>query len=189
MVGCAKKHTSTHTITEDHRKLPVRRVHFDKMDKKGSDPFTSSREGIVEGDKNFAALLKYLKDKALPKIFDTWDELRLKRGEEGDEENSRKSKKQRKARDLYSIARDEYSPDCPRRRERMSWTSGWTSFETMPNSILDLTLIAFYQKTWRAVTLRREISHWFKATSRKPTDGESGRIDKSQSELWYSQER
>lgn len=86
-------------------------IHFDKMDRKGSDPFTSSREGIVEGDKHFSALLRYLKEKALPKIFDTWDDLRLKRGEEGDEENSRKSKKQRKARDLYSIARDEYSPD------------------------------------------------------------------------------
>ena len=99
-------------------------IHFDKMDKKGSDPFTSSREGIVEGDANFAKLLKYLKEKALPKIFDKWDELRLKRGEEGDEENLRKSKKQRKARDLYSIARDEYSPELLRRRERMSWTGG-----------------------------------------------------------------
>lgn len=98
-------------------------IHFDKMDKKGSDPFTSSREGIVEGDKNFAALLKYLKEKALPKIFDTWDDLRLKRGEEGDEENSRKSKKQRKARDLYTIASGEYSPDAssPRRDVVDGW--------------------------------------------------------------------
>jgi hypothetical protein len=92
-------------------------IHFDKMDKKGSDPFTSSREGIVEGDKNFASLLKYLKEKALPVFFDTWDDLRQKRGEEGDDENSRKSKKQRKARDLYTIASGEYSPDAssPRR--------------------------------------------------------------------------
>jgi hypothetical protein len=92
-------------------------IHFDKMDKKGSDPFTSSREGIIEGDKNFAALLRYLKDRALPKIFDTWDELRLKRGEEGDEENSRKSKRQRKARDLYAIASGEYSPDSSSARK------------------------------------------------------------------------
>jgi hypothetical protein len=93
------------------------------MDKKGNDPFTSSREGIIDGDKNFAALLKYLKERALPKIFDTWDKLRLKRGEEGDEENSRKSKKQRKARDLYTIARDEYSPDAssPRRDVVDGW--------------------------------------------------------------------
>jgi hypothetical protein len=92
-------------------------IHFDKMDKKGADPFTSSREGIVEGDKNFAALLKYLKEKALPKIFDKWDELRLKRGEEGDEDNSRKSKKQRKAGDLYALASGEYSPDSSSSRK------------------------------------------------------------------------
>jgi len=94
-------------------------IHFDKMDKRGSDPFTSSREGIVEGDENFAKLLKYLKEKALPKIFDGWDKLRLQRGEEGDEENARKSKKQRKARDLYSIARDEYSPDSSSSRKNV----------------------------------------------------------------------
>jgi hypothetical protein len=98
-------------------------IHFDKMDKKGSDPFTSSREGIVEGDKNFATLLKYLKDKALPKIFDTWDRLRLKRGEEGDDENSRKSKKQRRARDLYTLASGEYSPD--ESSSRRDVVDGW----------------------------------------------------------------
>ena len=86
-------------------------IHFDEMDARGKDPFTSSREGIVEGDDNFNKLLDYLKDDALPKIFDKWDDLRLKRGKEGDEENVRKSKKQRKARDLYSLASDEYSPD------------------------------------------------------------------------------
>jgi hypothetical protein len=98
-------------------------VHFDKMDKKGSDPFTSSREGVVEGDKNFAALLKYLKERALPKIFDTWDDLRLKRGEEGDDENLRKSKKQRKARDLYTLASQEYSPDA--NSSRRDVVDGW----------------------------------------------------------------
>lgn len=98
-------------------------IHFDKMDKKGSDPFTSSREGVVEGDKDFAALLKYLKEKALPKIFDTWDDLRLKRGEEGDDENSRKSKKQRKARDLYTLASGEYSPDVSSSRRDV--VDGW----------------------------------------------------------------
>jgi hypothetical protein len=98
-------------------------IHFDKMDKKGSDPFTSSREGIVEGDKNFNALLKYLKEKALPKIFDAWDDLRWKRGEEGDDENPRKSKKQRKARDLYTIASREYSPDASSSRRDV--VDGW----------------------------------------------------------------
>ncbi len=98
-------------------------IHFDEMDKGGNDPFTSSREGIVDGDENFAALLKYLKEDALPAIFDKWDELRLKRGKEGDEENSRKSKKQRKARDLYTIASSEYSPDASSSRRDI--VDGW----------------------------------------------------------------
>ena len=86
-------------------------IHFDEMDTHGKDPFTSSREGIIEGDENFEELLKYLKVDALSKIFDDWDRLRLQRGKEGDEENTRKSKKQRKAYALYSLTSGEYSPD------------------------------------------------------------------------------
>ncbi|MBR2686730.1 MAG: ATP-binding protein [Aquamicrobium sp.] len=87
-------------------------IHFDAMDTGATiDPFTSSREGVVEDDRNFAALLEYLKHDALPAIFDQWDDLRLGRGEEGDEDNPRKTKKQRRARDLYAAAREEYEPD------------------------------------------------------------------------------
>lgn len=86
-------------------------ISFDAMDTgTKADPFTSSREGVVEGDKNFTALLEYLKRDALPTIFDQWDELRLGRGEEGDEENPRKTKKQRRAQDLYAAAKEEYRP-------------------------------------------------------------------------------
>lgn len=86
-------------------------IHFDSMDTVGKDPFTSSREGIVEDDVNFQSLLDYIKRHALPQIFDEWDKYRLNRGEEGDQENIRKSKKERKARDLYSAAQEEYKPD------------------------------------------------------------------------------
>lgn len=87
-------------------------LHFNDMDAgNGDDPFTSSREGVVEDNPEFQELLKYLKGEALVQIFDQWDKLRLDRGKEGDEENTRKSKKQRKARDLYSAAREEYEPD------------------------------------------------------------------------------
>ena len=99
------------------RRIPTQRViesylygqiHFDILDSRGRDPFTSSREGIVEDDERFQALLDYLKRTAIPAIFDKWDELRVTRGQEGDEENPRKSKKERKARDLYSAAREDY---------------------------------------------------------------------------------
>lgn len=86
-------------------------IHFDTMDGLGTDPFTSSREGVIEDDRNFQELLNYLKKVAIPDIFDSWDKLRLDRGEEGDADNSRKSRKDRKARDLYSATREEYKPD------------------------------------------------------------------------------
>lgn len=101
------RHIPTQRIVESYL---YGQIHFDDMDAKGKDPFTSSREGIVEGDESFQQLLDYLKT-ALQKVFDEWDKLRLKRGKEGDEENPRKSKKQRKARDLYTLASDEYSPE------------------------------------------------------------------------------
>ncbi|MDB6147594.1 MAG: ATP-binding region ATPase domain protein [Spartobacteria bacterium] len=114
------RHIPTQRVIESYL---YGQIHFDKMDKKGTDPFTSSREGVVEGDRNFVALLKYLKGKAIPKVFNDWDVLRWKRGEEGDEENPRKSKKERKARDLYTIASGEYSPD--ESSSRRDVVDGW----------------------------------------------------------------
>lgn len=87
-------------------------IHFNQMDRSENDPFTSSREGIMENDSDFQSLLDYLKRDAIPRIIDDWDRLRLERGKEGDEENiERKSKKERRARNLYSAVREEYEPD------------------------------------------------------------------------------
>ena len=114
------KHIPTQRIIESYI---YGQIHFDSMDVLGKDPFTSSREGIVEGDENFQSLLDYLKRDALPKIFDSWDELRLERGEEGDQENKRKTKKERNARDLYSATKEEYKPDAdsPQRDQVEEW--------------------------------------------------------------------
>ena len=101
------RHTPTQRVPESYM---YGQIHFDFMDQTGTDPFTSSREGIVEDDENFQSLLKFLK-KILQKIFDEWDKLRLARGEEGDDENKRKSKKERRASGLYSAAREEFKPD------------------------------------------------------------------------------
>ncbi|HAL29240.1 MAG TPA: DNA mismatch repair protein [Coriobacteriia bacterium] len=100
-------------------------VHFDSMDSGGADPFTSSREGIIEGNEEFKSLLGYMKP-ALNKIFDDWDRLRLDVGETGDEENKRKGKKERRARDLYAAAREEYKPDddTPTKDQVDAWLDG-----------------------------------------------------------------
>lgn len=102
------RHIPTQRIIESYI---YGQIHFDSMDQTGSDPFTSSREGIVEDDKNFKDLLRYLQEKALPQILDDWDDLRLGRGEEGDDENPRKTKKSRKARALYSLSSEEFEAE------------------------------------------------------------------------------
>lgn len=100
------RHIPTQRITESYL---YGQIHFDSMDRLGNDPFTSSREGIVEDDENFQDLLKYLKEKAIPKILDDWDKLRLERGDDGDDENTKRaSKKLRSAKSLYQEAKREF---------------------------------------------------------------------------------
>lgn len=101
------KHIPTQRIVESYL---YGQLHVDSLDRSGVDPFTSSREGIVEDDEIFLELLSYLKDKAFPHIFDLWDKHRLNSGESGDDDNPRKSKKERKARDLYAASREDYAP-------------------------------------------------------------------------------
>ena len=114
------RHIPTQRILESYI---YGQIHFDVMDSKSSDPFTSSREGVKDTDENFKAMLGYLKSDVIPQILDDWDRLRLGRGEEGDEENPRKSKKQRKARDLFSATKDEYEPesDSPNKDKVEDW--------------------------------------------------------------------
>lgn len=116
------RHIPTQRIVESYI---YGQIHFDSMDVLGRDPFTSSREGVVEDDKNFQSLLDYLKRTALVEIFDKWDALRLARGGEGDSENKRKTVKERKARDLFSATRNEYTlgRDSPNKDEVEEWLS------------------------------------------------------------------
>ena len=118
------RHVPSQRIVESYM---YGQIHFDAMDQGGKDPFTSSREGVVDEDENFKNLLDYLKREVLPKIIDEWDKLRLKHRKEGDAENTeRKSKRQRMAIALYSAASEEYSPrdDAPRKGQVEEWVAG-----------------------------------------------------------------
>jgi len=114
------RHIPTQRIVESYM---YGQIHFDAMDQSDNDPFTSSREGIVDDDENFQSLLDFLKRVVLPKIFDDWDKLRLGRGEEGDEENQRKSRRLRKARGLYSEVSKDYTSDedAPGKKQVENW--------------------------------------------------------------------
>lgn len=86
-------------------------IHFDTLDREGVDPFTSSREGIVEDDEKFRGLMDYLKRELLTKIIDEWDKFRLAVKDEGDDENKRKSKRDRKAQALVMEAKRDFQTD------------------------------------------------------------------------------
>lgn len=102
------RHTPTQRIVESYL---YGQIHFDTMAGDGDSPFTSSREGIVETDPNFQALMDYLKKELVPKVIDQWDEFRLARGEDGDEENPRKTKRQRKAAGLVQAIEKEFKAE------------------------------------------------------------------------------
>jgi hypothetical protein len=104
------KHVPTQRVVESYI---YGQIHFDKLDRENTDPFTSSREGVVENDAEFQKLLAFIKLKLLPKVFDDWDKFRQEIGKEGDDENPRKSKKERKAAALVSAAEEEFTDDLP----------------------------------------------------------------------------
>ena len=86
-------------------------IHFDEMDSGTEDPFTSSREGILEDDDNFQQLLKFLEDDALAKIIDEWDRLRLNRNKPGDDDNPRLTPRSRAIKRAIDETLNEYSDD------------------------------------------------------------------------------
>lgn len=99
------RHVPTQRLVENYI---YGQIHFDGLDREDADPFTSSREGVVEDDPRFQAFLDYLRRELMPKIIDDWDRLRLKHRKPGDEQNKRKSKKERRAADFVEAAEDEY---------------------------------------------------------------------------------
>lgn len=104
------RHVPTQRIVESYI---YGQIHFDALDRAGADPFTSSREGVIEGDEKFQELLSYIKTNLLPKIFDDWDKFRAEIGKEGDDENDRISKKERKAAALVSATEEEFTDGLP----------------------------------------------------------------------------
>ncbi|MBL44356.1 MAG: DNA mismatch repair protein [Sphingomonadaceae bacterium] len=116
------RHVPTQRIVESYI---YGQIHFDALDRENADPFTSSREGIVENDEEFQKLLEYIQKVLLPKVFDDWDKFRGEIGKEGDDENPRRTKKERKAAALVSAAEEEFTGDLP--PEQKNTVDGWVN--------------------------------------------------------------
>ncbi len=80
------RHDPTHKIIESYL---YGQIHFDEIDPGDEiDPFTTSREGVLENNEKFDELMIELRKNILPKIISEWDSLRVEKGEEGDPENT-----------------------------------------------------------------------------------------------------
>ncbi|MEQ9564644.1 MAG: hypothetical protein RLN85_02290, partial [Pseudomonadales bacterium] len=172
------RHVPTQRIVENY---VYGQIHFDRMDSNATtDPFTSSREGIVEGDVNFQKLLAYLKEVALPHIIEEWDRLRLERDEGGDEENARISKKTRKVQELFSVAREEYIPADD--SETKDVVEGWMkelrpdahfNFESYVDCFLSENLVRKYLREYKIElhkSAQPEIEKWKKNEAQRKAE-------------------
>lgn len=61
-------------------------IHINGLDRPGTDPFISSREGIIKDDDMYKDFLESLKE-GLRSLYDTWDALRLRYKKDGDPDN------------------------------------------------------------------------------------------------------
>ena len=156
-------------------------IHFDLMDTDAkTDPFTSSREGVVEGDANFQKLLSHLKYELMPQIIEEWDRLRLERDEVGDDENPRISKKSRKVQELFSVAREEYIPADD--SETKDVVEGWMkelrpdahfNFESYVDCFLSENLVRKYLREYKIElhkSAQPEIEKWQKNEAQRKAE-------------------
>ncbi len=74
-------------------------IHFNALETGDTDPFTSSREGVVEGNEAFEGFLDKLEG-VVQKIVNDWDKFRLREKDEGDPENPRRTRRKRAAETL-----------------------------------------------------------------------------------------
>jgi hypothetical protein len=101
------RHIPSARIVEDYL---YGQIHYNNLDQKKIDRFTSSREGIIEDDTMYQQFLKTLKTKVMAIINEDWDTWRVKNKKDGDVENKRISKKERKSRELYNVVSGDYTP-------------------------------------------------------------------------------
>lgn len=128
-------------------------IHLNNLDEPGRDPFTSSREGIIEGDPIFNEFLEQLK-KVTQKIIGQWDELRDKYGEEGDLENPRKSPQQRAADSLIGKSLKEFEPKNASLKVKKLLESAQSG---LPEAVQDYSRIYILENFMRELLIANKI--------------------------------
>lgn len=97
-------------------------IHVNALDGDNVDRFTSSREGLISDDAEYANFLAEFK-KVVTKIIEDWDSFREKYKNDGDPDNTRKTKKQRRAEELANAVFEEFTP--PEGNEQRGKVEDW----------------------------------------------------------------
>lgn len=143
------RHIPTQRIAESYM---YGQLHYDDLGNKDDDPFTSSREGVIEGDNDFQSLLDFLSGPVRRQIIEKeWDLFRRQRGKDGDEENPAVSKKDRRAASLYAISVGEFKPEG--RGAEAKVVARWLN-ELRPDAVFNL---ASYSDCFLAENLVRKL--------------------------------
>ena len=113
------RHIPTARIVENYI---YGQIHFDKLDGKELDRFTTSREGVVADDAMYQDFLRSISE-VLKIVIEDWDEWRNKWREDGDPDNERITKKERKSRELFNVVSEEYIPHkgSPNKKKIDNW--------------------------------------------------------------------
>jgi hypothetical protein len=116
------KHIPSARIVEEYL---YGQIHFNVLDDKKIDRFTSSREGIIADDPLFEEFLKKVKDEIMRVVLADWDKWRVKHSKDGDPDNVRISKKDRKSMELFNAVSEEYTP--PKGSANKSKIDSWVN--------------------------------------------------------------
>lgn len=157
-------------------------IHFDELDKDGDeDRFTTSREGVMDNDPEYAKLLTSLRNKVLLRIMDQWDQFRFARGQDGDPENPRVPLTERRANELFNAKfkqfRSGIKKTSPQDKKLNTWVQSLSADATLNFDA--------YATIFTAENLLRKLIQ----DKQLPSSSEQGKISRWRSkEIKYKQE-
>lgn len=99
------KHIPTSRIVENY---VYGQIHYNNLDEKGLDRFTSSREGVLSEDPKYKDFLSRFSSQVFNEVLKDWDTWRQKHRDDGDPDNEQTPKTERKARELFNVVSSEY---------------------------------------------------------------------------------
>ena len=170
-------------------------VHIDSLDSGGDDRFTTSREGVVADDKEYAKHLKSVR-KALVSIIREWDVLRRKYRLPGNPEDESLTKRERTAEELYNVVVGEFV--TPTKGKLATLVDKWVgelaedarfNFDSYAETFVSENLIRKYiqkKKITISPEAKTEIAKWKKVETESKGKGNlSISIRKNSSNLGY----